>query len=189
MRIYKEIKGLALLEKLGRWNAARLLLYNLWRRNKDNMQLNFWVISECWYVTSENIKNPVIGNNKLVLKFVDTLIEAADYWFGKYGCVENYSALLGYMITLEPMSFYMENDSKDGRLFNMWKNRGYALIEESFRRFDSLIVKIIYYGSRRDHTKECFDERKKFKASAGNYFSEKTEAERYFKRRLTDVSH
>ena len=53
MRVFPVIEGLEELEKEKKWEEARVILYDLWSADKDNLDFFMRLSSECWFLVAE----------------------------------------------------------------------------------------------------------------------------------------
>lgn len=184
--ILKEIKGLSELEKAGDWNGAVSLLYDLWLKRKENMNINFRLIGECW-VTLSDCGFSIELSEEEWYRFKDILMETTNFWLKNFECVEVYSSLLGYMINLYPYLFYeykCDNEYDEGHYFSMWEKIGKKLIKDSYKKYkENHIVRLVYFGCSRIESifPINYDTEKKIVGmNIEKYFSKDTEFERYF---------
>ena len=53
MRVFPIIEGLEELEKKEKWEEARVILYDLWSADKENLDFFMRLSSECWFLVAE----------------------------------------------------------------------------------------------------------------------------------------
>lgn len=53
MRVFPMIEGLEELEKEEKWEEARVMLYDLWSTDKENIDFFLRLSSECWFLVAE----------------------------------------------------------------------------------------------------------------------------------------
>ncbi len=182
--VFKEIQGLSEFEKSEDWDGARLMLLDLWTKNKDDIDINFRLISECWAVLSDEGCTIELTDD-VWDKYKMTLIDSTEYWIKNHKCVEVYSSMIGYMISLFPYLFYNVNAGcNEGYLYGTWEKIGDKLINESYEKYsDNHIVRLIYFGNfgiKSIYHIEYEKERSLVSNSMNKYFTDNTKIERYF---------
>ena len=53
IRVFPVIEGLEELEKEEKWEEARVILYDLWSADKENLDFFMRLSSECWFLVAE----------------------------------------------------------------------------------------------------------------------------------------
>lgn len=181
--VFKEIKGLEELEKNNQWSTVLKMLYELWINDKDNIDINFRLIGECWYGLVYSDCTIELFDDEWDL-YKNTLIEATQYWLNNYEYIETYSSLIGYMISLFPYLFYECDECDEGHYYNLWEKIGADLINKSYEKYNNNhIVRLVYLGNANTNY-NIKKEYKKEKSIVGNsinkYFTDNTEIEKYF---------
>ena len=79
MRVFPVIEGLEELERDAKWEEARVMLYDLWTADKDNINFFMRLSSECWFLVAEWEVEKTDGLDWEI--FHDTLIECMKFTF------------------------------------------------------------------------------------------------------------
>jgi len=181
--VFKEINGLQELEKDNQWHIARNMLYELWIKDKDNIDVHFRLIGECWYGLVYSGCEIDLSDAEWDL-YKKTLIEATEYWLNNYKCLEVYSSIIGYMISLFPYLFYNCDECDEEYCYRLWEGIGADLINESYDKYkNNHIVRLVYFGNANTNSnikKEYEKEKSIVGNSINKYFTENTEIEKYF---------
>lgn len=189
MRVFPVIEGLEELEKEEKWEEARVMLYNLWSTDKENLDSFLRLISECWFLVAEWDVEKTDGLDWEV--FQDTLIECMTYGIGVPRFYENtyFLCIVGYMITLLPELCFNEK-TKQGTFsetFLKWESHGKEMLVKAVKRNPIDLVMALYLGfSRKNERNEEMEEmfvkaRKSVRKHIGEYFPGNSAIEQYFK--------
>lgn len=111
MGIFPKIKGLAELEKKGKWSNALSLLYNMWKEDRDNLGLLLRVGTECWYRLTywdHDCDYKRVSFNWA--EFTQPLHEVTKYGLERFGKCSAFLWIFGYMIKVFPYYFSEESD-------------------------------------------------------------------------------
>ncbi len=188
MRWLIEIENLEKLETEEKWEKIRLMLYEKWTNDKDNLGLLMRLATQCWYVCSE--WGCLFYNIGLKYEdFKNNLIETADFGFKHFNDNCIFLCLFGLMITLSPDLFYKERDPFDKKysdaLYIEWENKGIEMQKQAYLICpEDPVIKIFYFlaiNNTRAYTKA----KKELPENALQIFPGKSELEVYFKHILT----
>ncbi len=125
------------LEGQQRWNEAKSLLIENWRKNPNNLKASIRLGFFCWYI--------LVEEGPLEIKDVDfdevqTVLNEVTH-FGLANFMENEDFLwcFGYMISLFP--YYFGDDE-------FWEEKGIAMLKHAYERFpDEPVYRYSYLGS------------------------------------------
>lgn len=182
MRWLIEVENLEKLEAEEKWEEIRLMLYQKWSNDKDNLGLLIRLATQCWYVCCE--WGCCFDNISLTYEdFKNNLIEAANYGFKHFNNNCIFLCLFGYMISLFPDCFYNERDT--GKLYIRWESKGKEMQKQAHLICpEDPIVKIFYLGVTND-TRAYIKAKEELPENALQIFPGKSELEEYFKHILT----
>ena len=189
MRVFPVIEGLEELEKEEKWEEARVILYDLWSADKENLDFFMRLSSECWFLVAEWEVEKTNGLDWEV--FQDTLIECMTYGIGVPRFYENtyFLCIVGYMITLLPELCFNEK-TKQGTFsetFLKWESHGKEMLVKAVKRNPIDLVMALYLGfSRKNERNEKMEEmfvkaRRSVRKHIGEYFPGNSAIEEYFK--------
>ena len=189
MRVFPVIEGLEELEKEEKWEEARVILYDLWSADKDNLDFFMRLSSECWFLVAEWEVEKTDSLDWEV--FQDTLIECMTYGIGVPHFYDNtyFLCIVGYMITLLPELCFNEK-TKQGTFsetFLKWESHGKEMLVKAVKRNPIDLVMALYLGfSRKNERNEEMEEmfvkaKKSVRKHIGEYFPENSAIEQYFK--------
>jgi len=189
MRVFPVIEGLEELEKEEKWEEARVILYDLWSADKENLDFFMRLSSECWFLVAEWEVEKTDGLDWEV--FQDTLIECMTYGIGVPRFYENtyFLCIVGYMITLLPELCFNEK-TKQGTFsetFLKWESHGKEMLVKAVKRNPIDLVMALYLGfSRKNERNEKMEEmfvkaRRSVRKHIGEYFPGNSAIEEYFK--------
>ncbi len=202
MTFFIAVNGLSELENDEKWEEARTLLYELWNADRDNIDLFLRLFSECWYVVCEwgciiiksseyPYKDP--AKDPSYQTFRDTLIECATYGLTHFSRNPRFLWMAGYMISMFPDLFFdiHNDDPRFSDLYRQWESKGKEMLAlVSKQNPNDLMARVMHLGSRpisdAQEKKEYREAKRKLTPLLGEYFTESTEIERYFKEGLTD---
>jgi hypothetical protein len=188
---FTAINGLSELEDREKWEEARFMLYELWNADRENLDLLLRLLSECWYVLCEwgcsiMISDEDPAENPIFRIFKDTLIECTTYGLTHFSNDPRFLWMAGYMISMFPYLFY---DGDTGDLYTEWESKGKEMLALLYKQNpNDLMAKIAHLGSYliSDADKEYRKAKRKLTPLLGNYFTDSTVIEQYFKNVLSD---
>jgi len=134
MRYFNDYELLSNLEKQGKWESARELLYDDWIADINNGERLVRLISECWYILSE-WDTGLISDTGLSFQVVqNTLFESVEFGITNLSSDSRFLCITGYMISLFPYLFYV-NDSNHNTdvLYVEWEQRGSDMLQKAYQ--------------------------------------------------------
>ena len=177
MAFFIEVDGLLELEQHEDWGAARRLLYELWDKDKDNLDMLLRLMAECWYVLSE--WGCCIPHERLSREdFGDSLISCTEYGLQHFKSDPRFLCMAGYMILLFPGEFYKENTDEN---YPKWEQIGMDLTSEAYMLFpEDAFVRLNYFGTWETTEKEYYVAQSEIYPVLDEIFPRKTAIEEYF---------
>ena len=158
-----------------------MLLYDLWKENKNDVDIGFRLIGECWMPMADGGCTISISAEEWKI-FTKILIETSRYFLkGDYFNAYQLS-LVGYMINLFPQYFDLINDLET---YKKWERIGHELIVDAYKLCpEDILITRMRYGNVRIISKEhkFLEEifRPIMRYNIDKYFTPETEIERYF---------
>lgn len=147
MRLFPEAEELVVLERQGKWEEARALLYSRWSADQRDAGKLYRLLSECWYVLAE-WGCCIRDAETRAEQFQKTLMEVTRYGMAHFYDDASFLWMAGYMICLFPHLFY---EGTSGELFPAWEKRGKGMLARSVQMDpDNLLSKVLYLGARPD---------------------------------------
>lgn len=189
MRVFPIIEGLEELEKKEKWEEARVILYDLWSADKENLDFFMRLSSECWFLVAEWEVEKTNGLDWEV--FQDTLIECMTYGIEVPRFYENtyFLCIVGYMITLLPELCFNEK-TKQGTFsetFLKWEAHGREMLAKAVKQDPIDLVMALYLGFfhknelNEEMKKKYVEARESVRKHIGKYFPGNSAIEQYFK--------
>jgi hypothetical protein len=186
------INGLSKLEDHEKWGEARIMLYELWNADRDNIELLLRLFSECWYVLCEwgcimkEDPSEYSSESPSYRVFKNTLIECATYGLTHFSRDSRFLWMAGYMISKFPYLFYDNSD-----LYLEWESKGLEMLALLCKQNpDDLMAKVVHLGSlpssAANAKKEYREAKRKLTPLLDDYFAGSTAIEQYFKEVLSD---
>ena len=171
------------LEREERWEDARVMLYELWNADRENIDLFLRLFSECWYVLAEwgLLKTEGLSWET----FRDTLIECTEYGLAHFNEDTRFLWMGGYMINLFPYEFYRGADGGD--LYLEWEARGLKMLAQAVEQSPMDLTKAMYLGAipgnemTEDMRKASNEAWKSMQQHIRDYFSGNSAIEKYFR--------
>lgn len=166
-----DIEEVSLLEQEEKWEEIRVLLYNKWKSNMNDLDVLIRLSTECWYVLS--FWDICIDNHSLNYDiFIQNLRETYVYGLKNFSDNSKFLWIFGYMIELFPYYFgdYLELEKQ-----------AKVLIKQAYSNApENEIIKMHYnfaFKKRRkyDHSQ------KKIEKDISIFFPGKSIMEEYFK--------
>jgi len=181
---FENVENLHELEQNEQWEVIRKSLYEQWLGQKDNLGILVRLALECWLVMSD--WDCCINNEGLNYElFKSNLMDSYVYGLAHFGDNEKFLCLFGYMMSLFPYFFYLNND-KNSEKYLIYENKGKSMLEKAYRNFsNNPLAKVLFLGSI-DQTKECDKAKMRLKLSLSSLFPGDTAIEKYFKEILSN---
>jgi len=178
------VENLHQMEQSEQWEAVRKLLRERWLSQKDNLGALIRLASECWLILTD--WECSINNEGLDYElFKRDLIATCSYGLEHFGDDEKILCLFGYMMSLFPYLFYL-NDDPDGKEYLAYESKGHSLLEKAYRNYSNvLLVQVFFLGSISHPTKyqeaKYRETRAALKPFLSALFPGDTAIEEYFK--------
>lgn len=181
MSYFIDVEGLIDLERQGKWEEARTLLYNLWENDRLNSDKLIRLLSECWYVLS--LWDCCIDTENLSYQvFKDTIVKCSKHGLLKFNDNPRFLCMIGYMSSMLPYLFYEGNVDS---LYTEWEQKGKEMLELStVLSCDDLVSKVLSLGLK-GATGEYLESAAKLLTTLNDYFPGETAIELYFRDVLT----
>lgn len=160
-------------EREENWKGACEYLFNLWKNEKNNVDLLWKTIAEYWLVlvNYENRHSDLKG----------TLILLTNYGLKHFYYEPQFLSLVGYMITLFPYLFYESSIAED----NKWEEIGKKMLLRACQlEPNNLLFRVLYLGSK-SYKEACSKgynaAKKQLQIQLNTYFPNQTAVGIYFK--------
>jgi len=177
MNYFVNVEDLMNLERQGKWEAARELLSERWKEERQNSKYLIRLLGECWHVLS--LWDCCINTENLSFQaFQNTLIECTEFGLQNFKNDPYFLCMAGYMISTLPHLFY-HNDT--GNSYAEWEQKGIVMLfEASELAPHDEVAKVLYLGYT-SKFQQYNDAKKSLSLKLSSLFPEETELETYFK--------
>jgi hypothetical protein len=179
-RIFEFIPKLEFLENYQRWEDIRIMLYQLWSKDKLNWKIALRLISECWLVLSQ--WDWGIDHHGLCYDvFKNNLLEVC--WKSNQFFQQNdmYLTIVGYMISLFP-ELFSEDTACSDKDYCALEKTGNEMMEKGYNlNKQNLLASVLFWGSKRNELHFYSECRKLIQPHLASLFPGETEIEKYFK--------
>lgn len=179
-----EFQWLNSLEEDEKWEEARQYIWDLWKANKEDVNVLVRLGTECWYVLM--LWDSEIYTSALnYQRFQENLIEVTQYGLERFSNNSLFLWTFGYMISMFPTLFYKGGEENS---YLLWEKTGEEMLEKASRICsEDLIIRLLFYGTRKAN-KSYFMLRKSIQKLLPERFPGNSKIEKYFLEILSNQS-